>query len=201
MPLRTGVTCSVSGFTSRMLLPRLELVTKNPVTESNTTAVGSCAVTRPMTEALLRLTSVKVFAPASATAAIPRTGSTATASGIRSRVTVLDTPPELRSTTLTEAEPELATKATPVGSLTATPRGWLPTGTVDFTDGGEAVRSINETLPAPLFDTTAIPSRGLMATPLGLTSTETVAVTVPVFRSTTEALLQPELVTTARSRC
>src|SRR5712664_105175 len=104
-------------------------------------------------------------------------------------------------------EPKLATSATPVASLMATPIGLVPTPT-SATASFMCTRSTMDAVPAPLFATTAIPRCELTATPWGVAPTG-ILCTLPKavvpggglrwagLMSITEILLQPLLVTTA----
>src|SRR5882762_1820903 len=98
-------------------------------------------------------------------------------------------------------EPKLATRATPVDSLTATPIGLVPTAT-SGTASALVRRFTTDTVPALLLATTASPRCELMATPWGVAPMEMLRSTEPKvglagLRSIVEMLLQPLLVTTA----
>src|SRR5260370_42622424 len=68
----------------------------------------------------------------------------------------------------TVLEPKLATRATPVASLMATPMGLVPTGTSrTASTGGFFFRSTMDAVPAALFATPASPRVGVTGTPLG----------------------------------
>src|ERR1700756_4640530 len=98
-------------------------------------------------------------------------------------------------------EPKLATSATPVASLIATPIGLVPTAT-SGTSSLLVKRFTMDTVPAPLFATTALPRCELTATPCGVAPTGIVCtapkVALPGFMSIVEMLLHPLLLTTAR---
>src|ERR1700730_4738972 len=70
----------------------------------------------------------------------------------------------------TVLEPKLATRATPVASLMATPMGLVPTGT-SVTTSFMFTRSTTDAVPAPLLATTAKPRWELIATPWGAAPT------------------------------
>ena len=70
----------------------------------------------------------------------------------------------------TVLEPKLATSATPVASLTATPMGLVPTVT-SATASFAFTRSRTDAVPAPLLATTAKPRCWLMAMPCGVAPT------------------------------
>src|SRR5258706_10958780 len=98
-------------------------------------------------------------------------------------------------------EPKLATRATPVASLMATPIGLVPVET-SGTASVLVIRFTMDAVPAPLFATTAMPRCELTATPCGLAPMEMVWRTEPKvavngFISMVEILLQPLLLTTA----
>src|ERR1700730_4850796 len=98
-------------------------------------------------------------------------------------------------------EPKLATRATPVDSLTATPIGPVPVGT-SGTASALVKRFTMDAVPAALFATTAMPRCELTATPCGVAPMEMVCSTEPNVAldgliSMVEILLQPLLLTTA----
>src|SRR5579864_5445604 len=101
----------------------------------------------------------------------------------------------------TVLEPKLATRATPVEGLMATPTGLLPTAT-SATASLLVTRFTMDAVPAPLLATTAIPRFPLTATPWGLAPTGMLCriapnVMLPGLMSMVEMLLQPLLLTIA----
>src|SRR5437879_10690011 len=101
----------------------------------------------------------------------------------------------------TVLEPKLATSATPVDSLTATPMGLVPTAT-SGTASALVRRFTTDTVPALLLAITASQRCGLMATPWGVAPMEMLRNTEPKvgmagLRSVVETLLQPLWVSTA----
>src|SRR6266436_6561265 len=101
----------------------------------------------------------------------------------------------------TVLEPKLATSATPVASLTATPVGLVPTVT-SGTASAFVKRFTMDAVPAALFATTAMPRCELTATPWGVAPIGRLCSTVPNvvlvgLTSMVERLLQPLLVTNA----
>src|SRR6266852_2768598 len=101
----------------------------------------------------------------------------------------------------TVLEPKLATRATPVESLMATPIGLVPTVT-SATASALVWRFTMEAVPALLLATTAIARCELTATPWGDAPMEILRSTVPKvallgLMSIVERLLQPLLVTNA----
>src|SRR5260370_36470237 len=101
----------------------------------------------------------------------------------------------------TVLERKLATRATPVESLMATPIGLAPTAT-SATASVLVWRFTIDAVPALLLATTAIPRCELTATPWGVAPMEMLRSTVPKvallgLMSMVERLLQPLLVTNA----
>src|SRR5260370_22900605 len=101
----------------------------------------------------------------------------------------------------TVLEPKLATRATPVDSLMATPIGLVPTPT-SATASVLVRRFTIDAVPALLLAITAIPRCDLTATPSGVAPMEMLRSTVPKVAllgliSMVERLLQPLLVTNA----
>src|SRR6266852_8045852 len=101
----------------------------------------------------------------------------------------------------TVLEPKLATSATPVASLMATPMGLDPTCT-SVTASAFVNRFTTDSVPAVLFATTAIPRCELTATPWGVAPMGRLRSTVPKvvlvgLMAMVERLLQPLLVTNA----
>src|SRR5258708_23046135 len=140
---------------------------------------------------------------------VPRSGSMATAMGACMPVIgvavreVAGVDPNKRPRLIWETvlEPKLATSATPVDSLMATPIGLVPTAT-SATASVLVRRFTMDAVPALLLATTAIPRCELTATPWGVAPMEMLRSTVPKvallgLMSMVERLLQPLLVTNA----
>src|SRR5262252_8387530 len=90
----------------------------------------------------------------------------------------------------------LPTKARWRTVSTPTPTGRCCTATLATAPGLEETVKVSATL-APVAATTAVVSAGSMATPVGETSVATLATTVAPTKSTIDAVLLPELATTA----